>query len=223
MQEIENIISSARHVADDRGNGGSGNPPVECQDHNRVQDHIEQISQNLTCHRLIGLPFCPEDIGIADGNQDKGTTQSNDGQVGFCRFPGIRTGSNQRQNLIHKKEKRQGHDNSYRHASPHTEGTHFLCIFSPSLPKGAGNDRGSSNSENSANRHKDKKNRRSQGHRRHQNIAVGLGNKKGVRQIVNQDHQHSCHSGERVFQYRLGYRCFLKKVHGIAHNRSSSI
>ena len=75
---VEDIVPGSHSVSNDSGNRRPCNPPAEGQNHKGIQDYIEQISQNLTHHRLIGLALRPEDIRVAVGDQNERTAQGND-------------------------------------------------------------------------------------------------------------------------------------------------
>lgn len=94
------------------------------------------------------------------------------------------------------------------------EQTFLACSARPS-PQRSGDDGSAAHAENSPHRHEDQKYRRRQGNSGHQQSIVGLADKKGVRQIVDQDHQHGRHDGKGVLKDRLGYRGFLKNFCGL--------
>ena len=68
---VEDIVPGSHSVSNNSGNRRTCNSPAEDQDHKGIQDYIEQISQNLSHHRLVGLTLRPEDIGVAVGDQNE--------------------------------------------------------------------------------------------------------------------------------------------------------
>lgn len=67
--EIDDVIARAHHVSNDGGDGRPGDLPVENQDKEGVQHHVEQIAQQLAHHGPARLPLRPDHIGIAVCNK----------------------------------------------------------------------------------------------------------------------------------------------------------
>ena len=100
--------------------------------------------------------------------------------------------------MIHEDQKQYRHENAHTHAAPHTERADLFCVVSPPLTQGAGDHRGAADAEDCPHGHEQQENRRGKGDCHHLQIVMGLPDEKGVRQIVDQHHEHRCHCGQCV-------------------------
>lgn len=212
-QEIENIVPGAHYIADDGGDGSPGDAPIEGKDHDGIQHHVGQVANDLPHHRLGGFALSANDVVIAVGDQYKRPAEGDYGQICFGRFPGIGACAHQRQNSVHKDQKQGGQDHAYHHAAPHTEGAYLLCVVRLSLTHGPGDHRGAADAKDGAHGHEHQKHRRRQRYRRDQNVVMRLPDEKGVRQIVDQHHDHGGHGGDRVFRDRFPDGHMTESIH----------
>ena len=70
-QEVDNIVNCAKHVTNYRSDGGPCDAPAKEQNHDGIEDHIQEVSQKLPHHGLARLPLGADHVGVAVGDDDK--------------------------------------------------------------------------------------------------------------------------------------------------------
>ena len=80
VQDREN---KGKELPDDRRPGSAGHSEVEDKDKDRIQDRIDDGSDQHTCHGIFWTAVCAGKVAHAVGDDEKGHAQGNDAGVGL--------------------------------------------------------------------------------------------------------------------------------------------
>ena len=127
---------------------------------------------------------------------------------------GIITGSYGICHGFRKNEDSQEADNTDADASPEAEAGGPFCGMIVTFAETAGDERGSSDTEQHTDRHKEQKDRCGQRYRSNHQRIICLTDEDSVRQVVEQDHQHTDDGWYDIGEDGFRNRCVPEELHG---------
>lgn len=215
LQKIIDEEDRAAGVADDGGDGSSGNAQAEEQNENRIQNNIDNGADHISDHGLGGRSLRSDDLTHAGVDHNQRSAQQDKEQIRLGKVSGIGAGTEQIQNRAHKdvNDDRVGSAQQQRKiegkagegvdtrgvAAAHGDGYAGAC---------AGADHAAESRENRGNRH-------AQGEGGYLIAVSRLPDKVDIRHIVQYHDQNGQHGGNThlCHQSPYGFRGedFLRK------------
>jgi len=153
-----------------------------------------------------------KEAAILRADHKKGDANGDNLQILFYIPHGGRSRPHQTAHRINRCQDHHHAGDTHRGAGPEAERTGMLCIICPSLPQHTGNQRRTADAEEHSHCHKKKKRRRRQRNSRHLQRILRLSNKKCIRKVIHQYHDHTYHRGNDIDKYGFGYWCILKNL-----------